>query len=189
MYKVTWCAREKHCKYDQLVCVEIYHITDTYFMLLSHLHFTCAQCFYTGSVLLLLCTLPLIHLMISFFLVDRFDKEQEFTSLQLSVVQSRSLVESLQEFVRWRHARGTTVIPVFHTVWSDLQCFWREYHITLYKCFYGKSVQQVMSWVLHWRVFTEVAHDLIQESCRQFLLEALDWPFLIACCIETEAKM
>ena len=69
-------------------------------MLLSHLHFTCAQCFYTGSVLLLLCTLPLIHLMISFFLVDRFDKEQEFTSLQLSVVQSRSLVESLQEFVR-----------------------------------------------------------------------------------------
>ena len=31
---------------------------------------------------------------------DRFDKEQEFTSLQLSVVQSRSLVESLQEFVR-----------------------------------------------------------------------------------------
>ena len=32
--------------------------------------------------------------------LNRFDKEQGFTSLQLSVVQSRSLRESLQEFVR-----------------------------------------------------------------------------------------
>ncbi len=30
----------------------------------------------------------------------RFEKQQGFTTLQLSVVQSKSLIESLQEFVR-----------------------------------------------------------------------------------------
>ena len=31
---------------------------------------------------------------------NRFEKEQGFTTLQLSVVQSKSLLDSLQEFVR-----------------------------------------------------------------------------------------
>ena len=51
-----------------------------------------------GIVLLPLISAFLTYICLS--ICQRFEKEQGFTTLQLSVVQSKSLTESLQEFVR-----------------------------------------------------------------------------------------
>ena len=51
-----------------------------------------------GIVLLPFISAFLTYICLS--ICQRFEKEQGFTTLQLSVVQSKSLTESLQEFVR-----------------------------------------------------------------------------------------